>query len=98
MDTSAGFSHALIKCHRDIEPRFDWMRILSSGPMKILFPSRWDERHALFFDLAQPREGESSLRKPPESVRIGPRHCREFVSPPIFKTSSPGRKIRDGTC
>ena len=42
-----------------VEARLDWIRMLSSGPMKIRRPSIWEwKRDAFFLDFAQLGQGE----------------------------------------
>ena len=77
-----------------VEPRLDWMRMLSSGPMKIFRPSMWEAKvtpsSLMFRSLAR-----ENTWKPPLSVRTGPCQPVNFCMPPSFFTiSSPGRRCR----
>ena len=50
-----------------VEPRLDWMRMLSSGPMKMRLPSMWELKvHSLLTDVAQLRQ-----RKDLEAAAVG---------------------------
>ena len=53
-----------------VEARFDWICMLSSGPMKILCPSMWD-RKVTPSSLIFRRSARENTWNPPESVRIG---------------------------
>ena len=77
-----------------VEPRLDWMRMLSSGPMKILLPSMCDWKRTPSSLMVRNCASEKTW-KPPESVRIGPSQPMNLCRPPsalIF--SSPGRRCR----
>ncbi len=76
------------------EPRFDWMRMLSSGPMKIIRPStcEWKVTPS---SLILRSDASENTWNPPESVSIGPSQRMNRCKPPIWRTiASPGRTCR----
>ena len=70
------------------------MRMDSSGPMKILWPSMWEAKvtpSSLIFRS----DARENTWNPPESVRMGPSQFMNLWSPPICRTMwSPGRRCR----
>ena len=75
-------------------PRLDWMRMDSSGPIKILRPSMWEEKYTPS-SLILRRDARENTWNPPESVRMGPSQFMKRCSPPICRTrASPGRRCR----
>ena len=73
------------------EPRLAWMRMLSSGPIKMCRPSTWELKltpsSLIFRSLAREK-----IWKPPLSVRMGPSQFMNLCRPPISLISaSPGR-------
>ncbi len=53
------------------EPRFDWMRMLSSGPMNICRPSTWELKFTPSSVILRSFASEN-IWNPPLSVSIGP--------------------------
>ena len=77
-----------------VEPKLDWICMLSSGPMKILRPSMWELKYTpsslIFLILAR-----ENTWKPPESVKIGRSQFMNLWSPPNSLISlSPVRTCR----
>ena len=54
------------------------MRMLSSGPMKIRRPSRWEAKVTPSSVIFR-RPARENTWKPPESVRMGPSQSHELV-------------------
>ena len=64
-----------------VEPRFDCICMLSSGPIKILAPSICELKYTpSSFILRRP--ASENTWNPPESVRIGLSHTMNLCSPP----------------
>ena len=75
-------------------PRLLWIRMLSSGPMKMRCPSRWLAKVTPSSLIFRSPARENTWN-PPESVRMGPSQRMNLCSPPIARTtSSPGRRCR----
>ena len=73
-----------------VEAKFDWICILSSGPIKIFLPSTCELKYtpSSFIFLSPARE---NTWNPPESVRMGLSQFINLWRPPNFLTTlSPG--------
>ena len=69
----------------------DWIRMLSSGPMKIFFPSMWEWKYTPSSLILRSPARENTWN-PPESVRIGLSQDMNLCRPPRSRiTLSPGR-------